>query len=33
MILAINEAKEQIETGNYLSHSDANNEIGKWLEK
>ncbi len=28
---AVNEAREQIKRGEYLSHEDANQEINKWL--
>ena len=30
---AIDEAKEQIANGEYLTHEEANKEIKKWLEK
>ena len=33
MNLAIDEAKEQIKNGEFLSHEDANKEIDEWLEK
>ena len=31
--MAIEEAKGQIERGEYLTNEEANNEIGKWLNK